>query len=543
MAKDLQSKQSRQPGDDTTPDARQPLDWMTKWVGILLPALVFILSSLLTYELWRDARNNAELALQSNFEFQTRETMRRIEQRMLAYEQVLRGVVALFASSDEVNRNEFSNYVSRLQIELSYPGIQGIGFAELVPAKRRPAHVDAIRKEGFPKYDIQPHVEGRDMHAPIIYIEPFYGDNLRAFGYDMYSEPQRRAAMDLARDSGKAAVSGKVTLVQEGGATGRSGFLMYLPVYRNGVSIETIRERREALVGWVYAPFRTDDLMVGLQDEQARDLDLEIYDGSAIAQEQRMYDAILDIDANAPNGNLNSIGILDIGQHMWTVAMTSTPGFVQRFDQDRSPLIIRGGLSIALLLTLLTWLLLDDRARSLQSAEQAMRLALYDTMTGLPNRKLVSERLGRSLIDARRSKTRVGLMFLDLDRFKPVNDDFGHAVGDLLLREVANRLQHCKRESDTAARLGGDEFVVLLPRVDNDEGALVVAHKILQALAQPFDIAGHTFYISASIGVAFYPDHGTDEKTLMKNADAAMYDAKKNGRNGVSVYRADSAAG
>ena len=541
MAKDLQSKQNRQTREDFSLEARQPLDWMTRWVGILLPALIFILSSLLTYELWRDARNNAQLALESNFQFQSRETMRRIEHRMQAYEQVLRGVVALYGSSEKVDRDEFSNYVGRLQIEQSYPGIQGIGFAEMVPAARKQAHVDEIRKEGYPGYDIVPQSERRDTHAPIIYIEPFFGDNLRAFGYDMYSEPQRRAAMDLARDSGKATVSGKVTLIQEGGATDRSGFLMYLPVYRNGVSIDTVRERRDNLLGWVYAPFRMDDLMLGLQDEQARDLDLEIYDGSAIVNEQRMYDSIHDVDAAATNGNLSSIGILDIGQHMWTVAMTSTPGFVQRFDHDRSPLIIRGGLSIALLLTLLTWLLLDDRARSLQSAEQAMRLALYDTMTGLPNRKLVSERLGRSLIDARRGKTRVGLMFLDLDRFKPVNDDFGHAVGDLLLREVANRLQHCKRESDTAARLGGDEFVVLLPRVDSDEGALVVAHKILQALAQPFEIAGHTFHISASIGVAFYPDHGTDEKALMKNADAAMYEAKKNGRNGVSVYRSDAA--
>ena len=535
MANDTQVKEHRPSGIEPAAGARLPVDWMTRWAGILLPALVLMLSSLVTYELWRDARSNANMALQTNFQFQARESMRRIEQRMRTYEQVLRGAVALFASSGKISRQEFSTYVSMLQIDGHYPGIQGIGFAELVPAARRQAHIDDVRRNGFPDYDIKPKAD-RDMHAPAVYIEPLYGSNLRALGYDMYSEPQRRAAMDRARDTAMPAMSGKVILIQETGAKVQSGFLLYLPVYRNGVPTGTTQERRDNLIGWIYAPFRMDDLMLGLQDEQARDLDLEIYDGATVLEEARMYDAVENFNAASPDQRLNSMGSLDIGQHIWTVVTASTPTFDQRFDYDRSPLIVRGGISIGLLLTLLTWLLLDDRTRSLQSAEQAMRLALYDAMTGLPNRKLVSERLGRALADARRVKSRVGLMFIDLDKFKPVNDDFGHAVGDLLLREVANRLQACMRESDTAARLGGDEFVVLLPRIDSDEGALVVAHKILQALAQPFDIVGHTFLISASIGLAFYPEHGADEKVLMKNADAAMYDAKKNGRNSVSIF-------
>jgi diguanylate cyclase (GGDEF)-like protein len=110
-------------------------------------------------------------------------------------------------------------------------------------------------------------------------------------------------------------------------------------------------------------------------------------------------------------------------------------------------------------------------------------------------------------------------------------------MGDLLLKEVATRLQDCMREMDTAARVGGDEFIVLLPHIDGPRGAEIAANKVLQAMHQPFDIAGHTFHISASIGVAFYPDDAEDEKTLVRLADIAMYHAKNTGRNGVVLYR------
>lgn len=128
-------------------------------------------------------------------------------------------------------------------------------------------------------------------------------------------------------------------------------------------------------------------------------------------------------------------------------------------------------------------------------------------------------------------------MFLDLDKFKPVNDTYGHAVGDLLLKEVAQRIQDCLRESDTAARIGGDEFVVLLPVIETEQDAGKVGEKILHALNRTFELAGHSLNISSSIGVAVYPDHGSSEKQLVKSADIAMYHAKNNGRNNVRIYQ------
>lgn len=205
-------------------------------------------------------------------------------------------------------------------------------------------------------------------------------------------------------------------------------------------------------------------------------------------------------------------------------------------DRDKPLLVLRGGIAVSILLTLLTWLFLDDRERAIQLANQALQLALYDALTGLPNRKLIMDRLRQSLAKAKRDRKRVALMFIDLDKFKPINDNFGHAVGDLLLQEVAKRLQACVRKSDTVSRLGGDEFVVLLPNLDEKEGAIVVAEKILHAMAQPFELVGQSFQISSSIGIAVYPEDGDDEKTLLKHADIAMYFAKKSGRNNLKYF-------
>lgn len=162
-------------------------------------------------------------------------------------------------------------------------------------------------------------------------------------------------------------------------------------------------------------------------------------------------------------------------------------------------------------------------------------LAYFDVLTGLANRSLFSDRVQQAMAMAQRESTKLALMYFDLDKFKAVNDNFGHAAGDLLLIQVAQRVKECIRESDTAGRVGGDEFVVLLRPVLSGSGALLVAEKILHALRQPFTLEGHSVSISSSIGVALYPDHGASENTLIKSADAAMYAAKSLGRDNIQI--------
>jgi diguanylate cyclase (GGDEF)-like protein/PAS domain S-box-containing protein len=170
--------------------------------------------------------------------------------------------------------------------------------------------------------------------------------------------------------------------------------------------------------------------------------------------------------------------------------------------------------------------------------EQLRRMAQFDVLTQLPNRVLIGDRLKQAMALAKREKSQLALMFLDLDKFKPVNDTLGHEVGDLLLKQVAERLQLSIRASDTVARIGGDEFVVLLPVIETSHDVAVVAEKILAALNQTFQIGSHTIHISSSIGIAIYPQHGSSEKELMINADTAMYYAKKEGRNNAQTYHA-----
>ena len=183
--------------------------------------------------------------------------------------------------------------------------------------------------------------------------------------------------------------------------------------------------------------------------------------------------------------------------------------------------------------------LADHAATALDNADLISRVreqALRDALTGLPNRKLMEERARQALLQIGRSGRRVSFLFVDLDRFKNINDTLGHEVGDELIRQVADRLQQCLRASDTLARLGGDEFVAMLPDVVNPAGADVVAQTILQLFTRPFCIGGREIFVTCSIGIATAPDHGHDYTTLLRHADAAMYEAKQAGRNVSVVY-------
>jgi diguanylate cyclase (GGDEF)-like protein/PAS domain S-box-containing protein len=168
---------------------------------------------------------------------------------------------------------------------------------------------------------------------------------------------------------------------------------------------------------------------------------------------------------------------------------------------------------------------------------QMTHLAEHDTLTGLPNRLLLNDRVGQAIALAQRDMYQVAVMFLDLDGFKHINDSLGHATGDKLLQSIATRLTACIRAPDTVSRYAGDEFVVLLPEVRQPEDAAIVARRLLQAAAEGHSIGGHDLHVTASIGVSTYPDDGLDAETLIKNADTAMYQAKENGHQSYQFFR------
>jgi diguanylate cyclase (GGDEF)-like protein/PAS domain S-box-containing protein len=180
----------------------------------------------------------------------------------------------------------------------------------------------------------------------------------------------------------------------------------------------------------------------------------------------------------------------------------------------------------------------DITARKL-AEERVQYLAYYDALTGLPNRTLLQDRLAKALAGARRRKDKVAILFLDLDRFKDINDSLGHSVADLLLQEVAERLKTWAREQDTVARVGGDEFLIVLTGLKDVADAAVATERIVNLMTAEFVVQGHSLSIGCSVGISIFPEHGADGETLIKNADAAMYSAKDNGRNNFRCFTAD----
>jgi diguanylate cyclase (GGDEF)-like protein len=199
--------------------------------------------------------------------------------------------------------------------------------------------------------------------------------------------------------------------------------------------------------------------------------------------------------------------------------------------------------ALATIITVLGWVVLlrrrvEQKTRELRSSEERYRnLAEHDPLTGAPNRALFRDRMRIALERAKRQGLRVGLLLLDLDRFKPINDELGHEAGDRVLCALVDRASSAVRKSDTVARLGGDEFAVLVPDLDTAEEALMVAEKILRAVCQPLAVSEREVAVSTSLGVAVYPDDGASLEELLRNADAAMYQSKKQGRGGMERYQ------
>ncbi|MBF0219109.1 MAG: CHASE domain-containing protein [Gammaproteobacteria bacterium] len=216
-----------------------------------------------------------------------------IQRRMQEHEQLLRSGVSLFNAFNKVHRNEWRIFAESLAFEQKLPGIQGIGFSLLIPPSQLEAHIAEFR-ENFPDYSVKPAGE-RDIYSAIIFLEPFDWRNQRAFGYDMMSEPVRRAAMERARDSNAAVLTNKVHLVQETDEDVQAGVLLYLPVYRKNLPITSLTQRQAALLGWVYSPYRMHDMMRGILDQSHRIDDkearLELYDGESTLVDHLLYDS------------------------------------------------------------------------------------------------------------------------------------------------------------------------------------------------------------------------------------------------------------
>jgi diguanylate cyclase (GGDEF)-like protein/PAS domain S-box-containing protein len=539
--------------------------------------------------------------------------------------------------------------------------VQGVGFSLVVPQAQLLSHTESIRQQGFPHYDIYPAGK-RDMYTSIIYLEPFSDGNLRAFGYDMFTDPTRRHAMIHARDTDTIGITGRVSLVQELDSDNQAGFLMYLPVFQNRRPHDNEVDRRNHILGWVYAPFQIRDFMAEIGGERGTDLRLSIYDGEKISAATLMYTDQADpIQGKGISKTIH----LAIGGHIWTLAIHSETSLKDWLNTYHPLIILISGVGLSMLLSLsirqyiargqalamaaavnqelqesemrfrlmadsapvliwLTdvnqaaiwfnkqwlqftgqrlsenlgqgwlslvessqkkWLLkvlhwhyqirkpfnLEFRLRRYDGAyrwilntgvprfnnngdfvgfigsciditqhkemeEELWELATTDGLTGFLNRRHFLVRLREEFDRIQRNdKLQSALLMLDIDHFKRINDSYGHAIGDEVLKHFAQIIRSQQRKVDIVGRMGGEEFAVILPDTNLSE-ARVLAERLLHTVARtPLAHEVSLIKITISIGVAQLNIHSESADSALKQADQALYRAKEAGRNQIAV--------
>jgi diguanylate cyclase (GGDEF)-like protein/PAS domain S-box-containing protein len=350
-------------------------DIVKRHEGTYAALTVFLVLISLTLYQWHNVSQNAVDSAEQRFDFRVSEITSLIEQRIRAYESALQGGAGLFAAATTVSRKDWQKYVQSLDLNSNYPGIQGLGYARVVEPDEREALVERIREQGYPEFSIWPEGE-RQVYTAIVYLEPFDWRNRRAFGYDMFSDPLRHEAMARARDTAKASATRAVSLVQETSNNTQKGFLLYLPVYAGGEIPQTLVERRDRLIGYVYSPFRMRDLMQGILGINALvDIRMEIFDGEGVAPDEKIFDSGTGAAAEPDAESLFETTVpFKFAGHQWTLRFSSLPPLEAIAKTGNGQLVLLGGLLISFLLAAFIWALWLNRARGWALAEANINL-------------------------------------------------------------------------------------------------------------------------------------------------------------------------
>lgn len=330
---------------------------------------------LVTFFSWQVSLSQLHHRGRERFQRHVEQVTEAIQTRMQAYEQVLKGTEGLFAASERVKRTEWHDYIQSLDINQRFPGIRALGFVARVPHENLDRFVADNRKDGLPDYKVRtgwPLAEGagtNPVHYLVQYVEPSRG-NARALGYDMATEPHRRDAAEYARDTGDAALSGKIRLVQS--EDDLPAVVLLLPVYRNGMSVTNVEQRRLAIEGWVYGAFVLRDLMAGLFESRSSEIDFEIFDGSRASHASLLYDADGVLHAFAPDAAMFQTFAppVTMAGRQWTMHFSTRPAFDAATSRSESTLLLLAGIAISFLLFAITRSLAFTRQRALGLARQ-----------------------------------------------------------------------------------------------------------------------------------------------------------------------------
>ncbi|WP_245333922.1 bifunctional diguanylate cyclase/phosphodiesterase [Bradyrhizobium guangdongense] len=534
---------------------------MTGWwraaplLGLYRPALVAVGVGLLfsvvgaaAVARWEDRVNRIE------FENAAETEAIVMQNGMNEYISRLVALRTLFESTNqEITRSEFETFSARLFER--HPGMLRIAWLPRVNRKERAEYEAAAITDGVSGYRIK-SLEGdgfavapqSDEYFPVFYsTQP---KTSSVYGMDYATVPERRAVLERARDNDRiAAIRTRLFEPKEGSRL--SDVLVAIPVYAKGTSREEIADRRRNLAGFVVGIF---DLPLLIQS-------IRVTTGASPAVSMNVYPPftarIVSLEETLPDYSsaatpLRSIrdvvqavhwsGSLKIGDTDWQVRAVPTAGGPLATTYDRAGAVLIVGMLLTLSLS--TYLMLASRnSRRLSLANRRglelaqTELAQTDILTGLPNRAFFLSRLDEMNSQLSMRGLPFSILMLDLDRFKNVNDSLGHAAGDALLRQVAQRLKSAMRANDVLARLGGDEFAIIQEAGEDQRACSTeLAARIAKLVSEPFLLPGHRVEIGTSIGIAIAPDHGGDQEQLLKKADLALYRSKSAGRNCFTIY-------
>lgn len=502
---------------------------------IVLCVLAFVSLGLpaLLHEIRTHDRVEAQARRGAEVDRQLRQTFERTEVG-------LRGVRALFDSSGSVAERQFRVFA---RTPLRQPALTAASYVEVV---RRGERAGWERKHGLRIFegDARTRSPRRGVHYPATLTAPAQNSE-RIRGFDFASSPLRLRALDDARDSGDARASAPLRTVR----TGQRGLIVVLPVYRDGSRPRTRAERRGRLQGFVSGLLTIDDVLnEALGEDRSRVI--RVLDGQALLAGTR------------PQTDAEFTNTVVVGGREWRVAITtegleSMPAYVPW-------LVMGGGLAFTTLIGLLlltntrrarALALVETKTQEIADANQALTRAnaqlqasrvaaewhaTTDELTGIRNRRFFGEALRAELARADREGISIGVLLLDIDHFKDVNDKYGHPAGDAVLRDVAERVLAEMRDYDNLARWGGEEFAVLLPGVERDSDLHSIGERVRRAVsAEPFANAGRRLAITVSLGGSRSAAGGTTPEEIMAAADQALYRAKHAGRNRVELIAGD----
>jgi PAS domain S-box-containing protein len=389
--------------EQTIPDEKY---WLVQYRRLIfdkrsIPAwLCLVIGLSFTYLTTFSLHEQRQKSAQEQFSLHVTQLVKSIHKRLRDHELILLGAAGFMEANERVSRQQWHDYVARLSLAERYPGIQGVGYSEIFPASQLSAHEAAVRAEGFPGYSILP--EGtRETYSGIVYLEPFSGRNLAAFGFDMFSNPVRREAMQRALEENATAISGKVRLVQETHGKEQAGFLMYVPIYREDAQLETLAQRWQAIKGFVYSPYRMDDLMTGIFNHQQMLVDFQIFDDRSTASADLMYDSNSEDELTGDSVYQERDELLAYGRY-WTIQVSAREDFQAQFSRylDWTVPMLGTGISVSVFVMIL--ILLGRR----ESAQHLANIMIDKNMHA-------SERFHQQLSDVLSAASEVAIIATD----------------------------------------------------------------------------------------------------------------------------------